>query len=527
MKFPAESALVLRRRSAWEAADSGILLWRENFADFILLFALPIWISAFALRLTPEFLRPWSYLILWWCKPFFDRFALQVIAVRFFEPGAGFRRLFRGLGGFVLRGLGGDLLWRRFSPWRSSRMPVRLLEGNRGKKLRKRKKFLEPGGLDFCLLVTVLALALEGILLGGELLFAWMMANMFRPDLGFTLLAFAARFELFVFAAYCFNFMLIESLYVCMGFGLYLNSRVEMEGWDIQLLFQGFTSRGGAGKASGREAFIRRAGPVSLLCLLLAVPAAAQDADQAGESGEESPAVKVLIPGPREAPRLLEGGDLPLFSGGEAPLEDLEAILASPDFGGMVKGWGIRFKETKDEEPETGEAVSLGDGPWTQRIRRLLASFLRILLVLAIVGGAAFSLYRLFRAVPAAPSRDRALCRGLGGSPPEEPPALFGRAEELHRRGRFREAWAACLGGILAAWDRRGLRFPPGATEYDCLALVRAGGEGEERVLGFEVLIRRWVRFAYAGQRPEEGAFREALVFGFSLLESPERAPRG
>ena len=138
-----------------EAADAGLLLWRENFVNFILFFAIPFWLCAFFTRLLPGKILYFSYLILWWLKPLFDRIILHVISVRFFESGASLRRLCRGLGKSLWRGLLGDLLWRRFSPLRSAMMPVRMLEfaGNQRKKNRlipERKKNLKKGGIDYC-----------------------------------------------------------------------------------------------------------------------------------------------------------------------------------------------------------------------------------------------------------------------------------------------------------------------------------------------------------------------------------------
>jgi hypothetical protein len=116
MKIPFEG--YLRRMDSREAADAGILLWRKNFIDFILFFAVPFWICAFTLRLLPGKAQYLSWLILWWLKPLFARPVLHIISVRFFESGAGINRLVRGMGKTLLRGLPGDILWRRFSPLR-------------------------------------------------------------------------------------------------------------------------------------------------------------------------------------------------------------------------------------------------------------------------------------------------------------------------------------------------------------------------------------------------------------------------
>ncbi|MDR0688774.1 MAG: glucose-6-phosphate dehydrogenase assembly protein OpcA, partial [Spirochaetaceae bacterium] len=238
-----QGSLTLRQRNGWEAADSGLLLWRKSFFYFIPLFVLPFSLFAFGAARLPVSSWLWSYGILWWFKPLFDRLILGVISVRFFEPGARLKRLLRGAGRTLGRGLAGDLLWRRLSPWRAARMPVRLLEGLRGKKARERIRDLEGRGLNFCVLLTLFSLILEYLLLAGECIFCLMTLELFGPELFSSFIEHAAGLKGLVFFAYSLNYLLVESLYVCMGFGLYVNSRMEREGWDLQLLFQGLVPR--------------------------------------------------------------------------------------------------------------------------------------------------------------------------------------------------------------------------------------------------------------------------------------------
>jgi hypothetical protein len=272
--------LVLRKRSVWEAADSGLLLWRRNFAYFIPFFAIPFWICAFTLRLSPamiqggqglslvyrlisgdfipaegagEFLAgrrdfplAWSWFILWWLSPLFDRLILHVTAKRFFEPQSSFSGLFRGLGGSLGRGLAGDLLWRRLSPWRAVMMPLRILEqGRRGnrRRIRERKRALSNGGLHFCIFLSVWCFILQWVLLAGEAFFILMIARLcFNLQPSSITDLFLGK-GLYYYTGWCVNFLVVESIYVCMGFGLYLNSRVETEGWDLELLFRKFAAR--------------------------------------------------------------------------------------------------------------------------------------------------------------------------------------------------------------------------------------------------------------------------------------------
>jgi hypothetical protein len=243
MNLPSGGALVLRRRTGWEAADSGLLLWRGSCGYILLFLGVPLLGLALGMRVAGSSGRPFLYAALWWLKPLFDRFVLHVVSVRFFEPRSSPLRLLKGIGRSLIRGLAGDLLWRRFGLRRSACMPIRVLENLKGKNARQRKAALKNGGLDFCCLLTIFCFILECILLLGEAGFTFVMVEFFRPGEFVSFEEFLVFFEPYMFAGSCFNLGLVESLYVCMGFGLYINSRVEVEGWDIQLLFQNFTER--------------------------------------------------------------------------------------------------------------------------------------------------------------------------------------------------------------------------------------------------------------------------------------------
>jgi len=232
----------LRKMDSREAADTGLLIWRKNFVFFLPFFAIPFWMCAFLLRLLPEKMLYLSWLILWLLKPFFDRSVLHIISVRFFESNAGMKRLVKGLGKSLWRGLLGDLLWRRFSPLRSAMMPFRVLEPQNkpGRETEKRKELLKFGGLKYCFFLTLWGISLEAALLTGEYLFFGMLSELFSIGNFQFSLEFFRNAEIYFFAIWCFNYMLVETLYVCMGFSLYINSRINVEGWDMEIMFRNF-----------------------------------------------------------------------------------------------------------------------------------------------------------------------------------------------------------------------------------------------------------------------------------------------
>jgi len=469
------SALSLRRRSVWEAADSGILLWRGSFIRFMPVFALPVLITAAALRFMPGNSIVLSYLVIWWLRPLFDRLVLHVVSIRFFAAGGEPPSRLKGLWA-MRRGLVGDLLWRRFSPYRAARMPIRVLERMGGEQFRMRKKALDSGGLDFCSFISAFGLTLEAVLLLSKVVFVSLVCRMFFPEALDYMGNNMEIVEVFIFAAFCLNYILVGSLYVCMGFGLYINSRVEVEGWDLQLLFQKFAGNSPVSR-TGVKALL-------LLCLFLALP-------QTAAYSESEPSLQSL--------------------------EVLQAILASPDFGEIRESWGIRLRERDWADPPDRNFA-----PWLERIRHIFGYILRAAAILVMAGFVCFALYWYWkhRWKGIGPRRDKGEHYANALFSPESPQALFARAEDFFHRGKLREAWAACLSGCIGACVKyRSLSFPANATEYGCLDLVRRSLPGE--AAGFAHLVRSWILFAYGGRAPGEGSFEEALAYGRSLLNVP------
>jgi hypothetical protein len=483
--------LTLRRRCGWEACDSGVLLWRRNFLPLLLFPGIPILALASPSWFFSDLPLFVPCLALWWLKPLWERLALHVVSLRFFEPDSSLRRLFPGLRRTAFRGLPGDLLWRRFSPWRAARLAVRVLETAKaaGKKsrqnYRQRISSLSGGGLGFCVFLTVFGIALEIVTFTGEAVFCLFVWQMFGPPLYQEMPELFERFAPFFLTLYGMNLALLESLYVCMGFGLYIRSRVEVEGWDIQLLLQKAASSAAARNSTPRT--------------LLAVAA-----------------LFCLLP----ASKLFPEGAGPPAGTQAAPLEELGEVFASPDFGQWREIWRIRGRGGQD-----GEARQTRDQPtylsrlaaWNGKTKEFLAHALRFTLVAAIAGFGLFSVYRLSRMEKKPPARKNGRFYGEPPPSPDKPRELLRGARDLYGQGRVREAWALCFRAARAAYGvSRGLAFPSGATAYGCLSLAQEAGCDASG--GFARLVRGWISCAYAGRLPPGEAFEEALGFCHSLL---------
>jgi len=498
MNIPFE--LALGYKDFREAADTGLLLWRKNFISFIPFFAIPFWICAFALRLIPDIALYWPWLIIWLLKPLFDRPVLHIISVRFFEKGADFKRLRQGLGKSLRRGLLGDLLWRRFSPFRSAMMPVRVLEQNpkSARWISQRKKLLKKGGAGYCFLLTLWGIAVEIALFTGILLFLVIMSELIMEDFVSAMWQSFRNAEVYLYAIYCFNYILVEPIYVCMGFSLYINSRIEVEGWDIEIIFRDFAEKLKDKSKNGALAV--------LLLLFLFLP------------------LKTFA----------DGGESSAASG-DVPLEKLQAIFDSDDFGGVRDTWGIRLKKPMQEI----DTIAFDIGKM-ERFREAFAFILRLIITAVIAALIVFLLFYLRKfSLDRGGGADRPRIKPLQKKHEENPGLLLEKALRFHEQGNTRLSWGYCTAAAILSWPfYRGLDFPPNATESDCASMVSSAAAGigkhgkpglpdnslctieEAKVFG--EIIKNWVYLAYAQRLPPEGSFEQAVSFCKSLGTTDE-----
>jgi hypothetical protein len=483
--------LAFRRRSGWEASDTGTLLWQRNIPALLSFYGVPLGIAAAAGFFLPEDSTVYFSVLLWWCKPFFDRFALHVVSVRFFEPNARFRRLFKGLGKSLWRGLIGDLLWRRFSLYRSARMPLRVLEGSKGAVLKRRLSLMNPRGLYFGFPIMLMCLALSTLLTYGELAFIYGIFELIQPGFLGNIFDSPEFLGKFMLAGSWVNQIFIETLYVCMGFGIYINSRVETEGWDIELLFKRCTEKAPRSVSPA----VKPSGSIvpAVVCLALASLVLPQRTFAA------SPELFVPPPVSEESAR------------------ELENVLSSEDFGNEKPSWKIRLKNEWESNNSGFDNVDFEwrdwEVPW---MKEALGIAIRTVIIAAaafLVFRSALYFYRRRRLFLRRKSPDGGY--GIQGEF-EDPAALLEKAAALHAEGRIRDAWALCFRAFIASLSfRLGIVFSPETTEYEALAL--AGSKNSD----FPRFVSRWIAVAYGGRKADKSEFDESIDACRRVLENP------
>jgi hypothetical protein len=249
-------SVTLRPRSHWESLDLGVAMvqrWKWPVYRLWILITLPVLVALhlglFSWQLpmqlpglTLQF--PLSLLVFWWLKPLFDRSLLMLAGGLLFDEPCSIWHVLRQWPRFLLRDGLGDLLLYRLNPARSFSLPVSQLENLSGYARVKRNRVLGYKTRTVAIWLTQIAVLFETVLV----IMIWAGFFLLLPE------TYSVRFSdwlishpqlssLFLAISYYVAVSIIEPIYVCCGFSLYINRRTLLEAWDIQLAFVRMASR--------------------------------------------------------------------------------------------------------------------------------------------------------------------------------------------------------------------------------------------------------------------------------------------
>lgn len=461
--------LVLRLREPFEAIDLGFALLRRHARAVYLAWAvvvLPLVVLVYGFLFGVAHAQPWlPPLLVWWLRPLLDRPVLHILSKATFGESPTLRDTLKSLPSLLRRGAVATLLWRRVDLARTFALPLWQLEGQTGQGYRQRRKILTRRNLVQAQGLTVACFAFEVVLaltllvgiqyllpVGAEFdLFERIFASNPADRLKWV--------DLLVSLLPVLTATAVEPLLVAAGFSLYLNRRVQLEGWDLELAFRRLAAR------------LLRVG--AALSLLVGFTLNARE--------------------PRP------------YSKAETHAA-LQEVLKAQEFQTRVRKKGLHWK-AREEKP----APDL-NAPWWweswQGLLGVLAKIVKWILIgsgLAAVGwflwhrrealGGALGLGRAFQP-PAA-------ILGLDIRPGSLPKDIEGTALGLLRAGDPRAALALLYRASLAELvHRHRLELGPGATEGDCLGAA-SGALPPAPLAYFEALTAAWRLTAYARQNPE------------------------
>lgn len=514
-----------RIRNPWEAMDLGFVMAREWWKPVFLSWFIPsfcVFLPMFVLAGDTVFLA----LILWWLKPLFDRGPLFIASRRLFGEEAGIGDFFREWWAVCGTDLLLSLTLRRLSPTRSFDLPLAVLEKVTGQRRSSRQMVLHRVYAGAATWLTIVALFVELLLYFAIIV----LLLLFIPDeAGVDSWQFIGEsgdgqdylYSLCVYLA----MVLVGPFYSVAGFAMYINRRIELEAWDVEIRFRHLVRR--AKPLVSLLGMGLLVGACSLFCALPDIARAASPADVYARDDDsvEYPTETAEYDDPE-----LEIADDDAFvhqpALGEAAKTRIFEILEGDDFNRRetVSGWRFKEQEKTDDEKVPDWLVSIIEfferhQDSLQGLGAFLASpfaYMEYLLLVLLLLLVAFIAYR-FRA----PLR-QVLFNGASSKPEHESPkVMFGldvtreslpddipsEVLALWHQSAHRQAISLLYRALLAELiHRHGFRFADSFTEGECVAMVNASA-GETPLAGFTVLLTGyWQNLAYGHRLPPTSA---------------------
>lgn len=509
----------LRPRLPWEATDLGLALGRRHALPLVkawLVAAWPVWLLAGALL----WLAPgWAWVPLWWLKPMMAVMPAYVLSRRLFGITPGWRQAVQALGQWLGRRAWWDLTLGRFFLRRSVLQIVRILEGARTPKERAQLfRHTTPAWLiKGCLLVELsllFGLVLAVFWIGPSSWLPWSEENggfeAWFDSLKDDTAASPGTHRLIVIntLAYALASMASELIYLSCSFGCYLNTRSEIEGWDIEIAFKRFARRAAALAGQAPLVLATAIAAAAITIGSLPHPAHGQQTttgpDPAGLAAPpeiDTATAESADPDAASATGREEGAEEESQANSDDARARAERILASPDFK-IHRETGKRWRRPE----RTGERVDLS---WLEPLA-WIAAILVIVAVLAVFGWLVYRAAMMARgAGDLLPARagPRAVA-GLDVRPESLPDDPVAMARQWWAEGRARAALGLLYRASLS-WliHHGGVPIEESDTEGDCLRHVARTPSTARQAPYFQQLTRAWLGLAYAGHVPEEAAW--------------------
>ena len=506
-------SIVIRERGPWEAIDAGILLLRRSWR-VLAAWALAL-LPCILLAAVPGYRNPWlGILVLWLLKPLLDRILVTGFGAALIGEELSPFSLVRRSFSCAPAALIWETTWFRAVPWRLYLLPIRCLERQRGAAFRKRRKTISAEWVWPATALRVFSVCVEwGAFFGSGLLLQWLFsAAFFSRALG----ANESLAALGLLVLYGGAMTVSEALHAASAFGLYINRRIWLEGWDIERSFTVMAERVSAAHSgattSGRWSQRRRASlrPPVVFVVLWALTALTFSTAQSARAEELPRELTKRIPQERQVE--IE--------------RELQHILDQPQFDRYDQAVRWRWKNGSGFEWNA-------ELPQPEFLKELFRAMARILpwtvaAVLLAVALLTFTRYagRWARPAGASPSsapeppqrRDRSPVQPSRFSR-RAAPGFSSRALQAWQQGRSIDAMEELYFGAAAFLERCCGAAPPGsATEEERSRFFarRCGKSADEQLPKDEELVAlfsrttaAWSAWAYGMRSPSDSEFSQ------------------
>jgi hypothetical protein len=478
----------IRPRTPWEAVDLGLLMarrWWWPLTRVWLLLTLPPYLL---LSLLFQNYLWVPILLIWWLKPLFERPLLYLLSHAVFGHLPDTRSALRAFPPLAARQWFASLTWRRLSPNRSMDLPVLQLEGLSGYRRSDRLSLLHREGSAPALWLLAIGIYLEMFITLGllVLLYALLPSEIYINFPGLDLTFDSLWFEYLMLMCAYLAMSAVAPFYVACGFSLYLNRRITLEAWDLDIAFKRIVNkRSSAGQSLALMALVICLGFFSSLPL---------DAKANQSPSSEQAFTSEALPYNRDSAR-----------------QAIDTIVRGEDFMKEETRRRLAFQEKK--KPQSV------DWTWLEKLfdylsgLRNLAKLMEFLLWLSVIALLIFLVlkYRYWLASYLPISLEEkprpVTLFGMDVTRESLPQDVGASALALWQAGNARAALALLYRASLSRLLEAGLDIEDGNTEEECLELAKAFTLRQPRARGaigyFSRLTRAWQQLAYGHQLPD------------------------
>ena len=466
----------IRPRSDWEAVDLGFAMVRRSFwrciTEWWLALGIPAAVATVLLWDHPMILLA----LFWWGKPAGSRMVMFELSRRLFGEEPSWKSVWREIPRAWWRRFFYRFLWARFSPWLPVTLAVEDLEGLRGKSYKQRCAQVVRRGEGVVMWIYFisdaaavwLGLALLGLVMmllpeGQDA--PWQQAiESWDPNFPMELPLLISRT---VVACVVVAMSLTDVFVTGAGFGVYINNRTWIEGWDVELAFRRLA---------------HRLAKVAVVVMALFMSGLAVHGDE---------------------PLLAELSTEERIEGQRPPSEVIRGVKEDEAFKvHTVTDW-----VPKKQKPSRSFSI-----PGLQLLIQVLVVCALVLLI-AFVSWMIWKFRHVFafrgRVAPDGRITPTAkVVMGMEISPETLPADVPGAAWVLWQQGRQQEALGLLYRGSISRVMELGrVEIQESDTEGDCMRRVEQAGPAVHPDY-FRGITGMWSRLAYAGVSPAEAEVR-------------------
>jgi len=501
----------------WQALDCGVVFarrWYWNLVAIWLITSFPVFcILSLVFYKNPSL----AALVVWWLKPLWERPMLFIVSREIFNQELSILDTLKQFKQYLQPDLIMPLTLRRFATTRSYNMPIAVLEKLAGKPRSDRASVVNRrfSNTAFWSLVTCVHIELF-LMFGFAAGVFFLIPQSVTIDWEFWLMNQEAVLTHIYNNVWYLAATLVAPVYVCSGFALYMQRRIDLEAWDIEILFR---------KLYHRRQRIRARTAASALVLFCATSmvwlapdnAHAESAAAQGQASE----------------RVLSHEHAEINA-------QIREIYQSESFSNYEHKSGFR-RIPQDEKSETATPEALisflewleARGDFFKGVANFLsfvAKFIEVILWSIFIGLGVYVFVQYRKQLKALWDR---LTSPPEKSEPQAPKVMFGLevteeslpddvvavAIQEWRDGLHRSAMALLLrASIVELIQYDQCRFFDGNTEAECVDIAHLKLGDDAKVKVFTSLVKYWQIIAYAHREIDGFSFENfCLTWGESF----------